>query len=46
MNKILMRIDSYGPSSVFTSRDFLDLGSRDAVDQALSGLNWYNLVNY
>ncbi len=38
MNKILMRIDSYGPSAVFTSKDFLDLGSRDAVDQALSRL--------
>lgn len=38
MNKILMRISSYGPGAVFTSRDFLDLGSRDAVDQALSRL--------
>lgn len=33
-----MRIESYGASAVFTSKDFLDLGSRDAVDQALSRL--------
>lgn len=29
-----MRIDHYGPGAVFTSKDFLDLGARDAADQA------------
>jgi predicted transcriptional regulator of viral defense system len=38
VNKILMKIEMYGPRAVFTSKDFLDLGSRDAVDQALSRL--------
>lgn len=35
-NKILRRIRSTGRGSVFTPKDFLDLGSRAAVDQALS----------
>lgn len=34
--KVLSRINAAGTSSVFTARHFLDLGSRDAVDQALS----------
>ncbi len=33
---ILARIQSKGHGPVFTPRDFLDLGSREAVDQALS----------
>jgi hypothetical protein len=33
---ILARIRGLGPGCVFTATDFLDLGSRDAVDQALS----------
>jgi len=32
---IVNRIRRWGRGSVFTPRDFLDLGSRDAVDQAL-----------
>lgn len=34
--RILGRIAAEGPGYVFTASDFLDLGSRDAVDQALS----------
>ena len=34
----LDRIRSKGRGKVFSSKDFLDLGSRDAVDQALSRL--------
>lgn len=35
-SKILFRIQGTQPGRVLTPRDFLDLGSRDAVDQALS----------
>ena len=35
---ILIRIHQHGSGGVFTPKDFLDLGSRDAVDQALSRL--------
>ncbi len=38
MNKIFTRIISNGRGWVFTPRDFLDLGSRVAVDHALSRL--------
>jgi len=34
--QILQRIRAKGPGYVFTASDLLDLGSRDAVDQALS----------
>lgn len=34
--QVLERIRAKGPSYVFTASDLLDLGSRDAVDQALS----------
>jgi len=37
-NKILRRIRGKGRGSVFTPKDFLDLGSRAAVDQTLSRL--------
>ena len=37
-DKILIRIHQHGSGGVFTPKDFLDLGSRDAVDQALSRL--------
>ena len=37
-NKILSRVYGTGRGTVFTSADFLDLGSRAAVDQALSRL--------
>jgi hypothetical protein len=37
-DQILARIRSAGRGKVFTSKDFLDLGSRDAIDQALSRL--------
>jgi hypothetical protein len=36
--KILDRIQSRGRGNVFTSKDFIDLGTREAVDQALSRL--------
>ncbi|HKI37741.1 MAG TPA: DUF6088 family protein [Gemmataceae bacterium] len=36
--QILDRIRSTGRGKVFTSKDFLDLGSREAIDQALSRL--------
>jgi hypothetical protein len=36
--QIFDRIHAAGQGKVFTSKDFLDLGSRDAVDQALSRL--------
>jgi len=36
--KILTRIRRLGPGKVHVSKDFLDLGSRAAVDQALSRL--------
>jgi len=37
-DQILKRMRQHGPGGVFTPKDFLDLGSRDAVDQALSRL--------
>ncbi len=37
-DQILIRIHQHGSGGVFTPKDFLDLGSRDAVDQALSRL--------
>jgi hypothetical protein len=37
-NKILRRVRAQGRGSVFTPADFLDLGSRTAIDQALSRL--------
>lgn len=37
-NKIIDKIQQDGPGSVFTSSDFIDLGSRQAVDTALSRL--------
>ena len=37
-NQILIRVHRQGSGGVFTPKDFLDLGSRDAVDQALSRL--------
>ncbi len=37
-NKLKSRIYGHGRGSVFTPNDFLDLGSRDAVDKALSRL--------
>jgi hypothetical protein len=36
--KLLARMRALGPGKVHTSKDFLDLGSRAAVDQALSRL--------
>jgi len=36
--QILDRISQAGPGKVFTPKDFLDLASRDATDQALSRL--------
>jgi hypothetical protein len=38
LNQILRRVRAHGRGSVFTPADFLDLGSRAAVDQALSRL--------
>lgn len=38
MNEVFLRISNKGPGWVFTPRDFLDLGSRVAVDHALSRL--------
>jgi hypothetical protein len=38
-NQILRRVRARGRGSVFTPADFLDLGSRAAVDQALSRLS-------
>jgi hypothetical protein len=35
-SQVLTRIKAAGAGAVFTPREFLDLGSRDAVDQALS----------
>lgn len=35
---ILRRVHRRGPGTVFTAQDFVDLGSRAAVDQALSRL--------
>jgi len=35
-SQILQRVKAVGRGRVFTPRDFLDLGSRDAVDKALS----------
>jgi len=35
-SQILQRVKAGGRGGVFTARDFLDLGSRDAVDKALS----------
>jgi len=37
-DKIVDRIRRQGPGKVFTPKDFLDIGSREAVDQALSRL--------
>ena len=37
-NKVLSRIRRLGPGKVHTSKDFLSLGSRAAVDQVLSRL--------
>lgn len=37
-DKILRRARTKGPGAVFTPTDFLDLGSRAAIDQALSRL--------
>lgn len=37
-SKLKSRIYGHGRGSVFTPNDFLDLGSRDAVDKALSRL--------
>jgi predicted transcriptional regulator of viral defense system len=37
-DQILIRIHQHGSGGVFTPKDFLDLGSRYAVDQALSRL--------
>ncbi|HTU19342.1 MAG TPA: DUF6088 family protein [Gemmataceae bacterium] len=37
-DQVLGRIRGTGRGKVFTSKDFLDLGSREAVDQALSRL--------
>ena len=37
-NDILRRVRGHGRGHVFSARDLLDLGSRDAVDQALSRL--------
>ena len=37
-DKILNRIHRYGRGKVFTTKDFLDIASRDAADQALSRL--------
>ncbi len=37
-NKILRRVKGKGPGAVFTAMDFADLGSRDALDQALARL--------
>lgn len=36
--QILSRLENAGGSKVFTSKDFLDIGTREAVDQALSRL--------
>lgn len=37
-HQILKRVESYDSGTVVIPRDFLDLGSRDAVDQALGRL--------
>lgn len=37
-DKILARVHRYGRGKVFTPKDFLDLATRDAADQALSRL--------
>ena len=38
-NNILRRIRGRGRGSIFSAKDFLDLGSRAAIDQALSRLS-------
>jgi Family of unknown function (DUF6088) len=43
-NKLKSRIYGHGRGSVFTPNDFLDLGSRDAVDKALSRLTTRGVV--
>ncbi len=43
--KILKRIRGKGRGSVYTPKDFLDLGSRAAVDQALSRLASGGYIN-
>jgi hypothetical protein len=37
-NKILQRVKKRGRGALFTPKDFLDLGSRDAIDKTLSRL--------
>jgi uncharacterized protein DUF6088 len=44
VNQILRRVRTRGRGSVFTPADFLDLGSRAAVDQALSRLTKNDLL--
>ena len=39
-DKILTRVRAKGRGVVYTTKDFLDLGSRAAVDQALSRLRY------
>ena len=43
-NKVINRIRGKGRGSVFTPKDFLDLGSRAAVDQSLSRLTRQNTI--
>ena len=43
-NKIIKRISGGGRGKAYTSKDFLDLGSRAAVDQALSRLTQESLI--
>jgi Family of unknown function (DUF6088) len=43
-SKLKSRIYGHGRGSVFTPNDFLDLGSRDAVDKALSRLTTRGVV--
>ncbi len=42
--KIINKIQKQGRGKVFTTKDFLDVGTRDAVDQALSRLARKGLV--
>ena len=44
VNKILKRIRGRGRGSVFTPKDFLDVGNRAAVDQTLSRLAMKNTI--
>ena len=43
-NKIVRRIRGKGRGSVFTPKDFLDLGSRAAIDQSLSRLTTQSTI--